>query len=190
MGSWSSRGPSDASLISESIERPERFAAIFDRHFDAIRAYLVRRVGAHHADDLAAQTFVVAFERRASFRETADSARPWLFGIATNLMRNEWRSEQRALSALARLAPERSVTTEGDGAPGRERLATALQELDRGQRDALLLYVWEDLSYEEISSALGIPVGTVRSRIFRARARLSSALTAVPEKPEQQEMVE
>jgi len=88
MGSRSpSTDPSDASVIAGSLQRPEQFAAIFDRHFDSVHAYLARRIGASLADDLASQTFVVAFERRESFRATVDSARPWLFGIATNLMR-------------------------------------------------------------------------------------------------------
>jgi RNA polymerase sigma factor (sigma-70 family) len=168
---------SDANVIARSLGRPEQFAVIFHRHFRVVHAYLARRVGASLADDLAAQTFVVAFERRYSFGAGADDARPWLFGIATNLMRNHWRAEQRALAALGRLAAAEPSGPELE-LPGSEVLGAALEQLDRGQRDALLLYAWEELSYEEISVALDIPLGTVRSRIARARSRLSAALSA------------
>jgi len=188
MGSRSpSTDPSDASVIAGSLQRPEQFAAIFDRHFDSVHAYLARRIGASLADDLASQTFVVAFERRESFRATVDSARPWLFGIATNLMRNQWRAEQRALAALARLASDARRAAAPDRQEG-DRLAAGLAQLDRGQRDALLLYAWEGLSYEEISAALGVPIGTVRSRIARARSRLSSLLSAPNPPPSRQEI--
>jgi RNA polymerase sigma-70 factor (ECF subfamily) len=147
-----------------------------------VHAYLARRVGAGRADDLAAATFTVAFERRGAFRETATSARPWLFGIATNLLRNEWRAEQRALEALARLVPA-AVDPAGIGGgdhagPGSTDgtlLGLGLAELDADQRD-VLLYAWEGLSYEEIAASLGVPIGTVRSRLARARARLRSRL--------------
>lgn len=76
---------------------------IFDRHFDAVFGYLVRRVGRSHADDLASATFTVAFERRSRFRTDATTARPWLLGIATNLLRNERRAERRALRTLGSL---------------------------------------------------------------------------------------
>jgi RNA polymerase sigma factor (sigma-70 family) len=179
---FSARGPSDASVIAGSGERPDVFAVIFDRHFDAVHAYLVRRVGAGRAEDLASSTFAIAFERRGTFRPAADSARPWLFGIATNLLRNEWRAEQRALDVIAQLS--RGVVDAGGGAvdragqrlSGAELVVEVLGELDSDQRDVLLLYAWEGFSYQEIAVSLGVPVGTVRSRLARARARVRSAL--------------
>lgn len=181
-----SESTSDAAAIALSLSRPEAFAAIFDRHFDTIHAYLARRVGPARADDLASSTFTVAFERRHGFRGEAESARPWLFGIATNLLRNERRSEQRALHMLARIRPGSTQP-----APFEEvdygRVAALLGELDRDQRDALLLYAWGELSYEEIATALGVPVGTVRSRLARARAQLRSGLTDTDE-PDAREM--
>jgi RNA polymerase sigma factor (sigma-70 family) len=181
------RDPSDASVIAQSLGRPEQFATIFQRHFSSVHAYLSRRVGASLADDLAAHTFVIAFERRDSFRAGADDARPWLFGIATNLMRNQWRAEQRALAALARLVSEEPPASEPE-LPGGELLGAALQQLDRDQRDALLLYAWEGLSYDEISVALGVPLGTVRSRIARARSRLSALLSPADPASSRQEL--
>lgn len=149
---------------------------IFDRHFSAVHAYLARRIGGGEADDLASATFTVAFERRRKFQRDVDSARPWLFGIATNLLRNERRSEQRGIAALPRMRP---VGAEQAAAKGvhTARLATLLAELDADQRDVLLLYAWAELPYEEIASSLGIPIGTVRSRLARARAHLRAGLT-------------
>jgi RNA polymerase sigma-70 factor (ECF subfamily) len=172
----------DAEVIAASVGRPELFATIFHRHFGAVHAYLTRQVGGERADDLASATFTVAFERRRSFLEDATSARPWLFGIALNLTRNEWRARQRAVVALTRLASTPSTPgADGGvdvGGPGGERLPSVLGQLDHDQRDVLLLYAWEGLSYEEIAAALGVPVGTVRSRLARARERLRTALAA------------
>lgn len=164
-------------MISRSVARPELFATIFERHFDAIHAYLARRVGRSLADDLAATTFTVAFERRRRFRDDADSARPWLFGIATNLVRNERRAEIRALEALSRI--RRGEVTEAPRIDGIDpSLAALLAELDPDQRDVLLLYAWGELSYEEIAGCLGIAIGTVRSRLARARGQLKRGLSA------------
>lgn len=176
-------GPSsDAALIARSLTEPEVFSTIFDRHFAAIHRYLARRVGGARAEDLASQTFVVAFERRTSFNDDVASARPWLFGIATNLMRNDARSERRLLAAVARLDAESAgdlqeeverTLARVDASREVDRIAAILVALDSDQRDVLLLHAWGDLSYEEIARALSIPVGTVRSRLSRARAKLS-----------------
>jgi RNA polymerase sigma-70 factor (ECF subfamily) len=161
------------------------FSTIFERHFAAIQRYLARRVGSARADDLASQTFVVAFERRTSFNDDVASGRAWLFGIATNLMRNEARSERRLLAAVARLGADSAgdlqedverTLARVDASREVDRIAGVLADLDRDQRDVLLLHAWGDLSYEEIARALSIPVGTVRSRLSRARAKFSAAL--------------
>jgi RNA polymerase sigma-70 factor (ECF subfamily) len=162
------------------LTAPERFGEIFERHFDAVHRYLARRIGVERAGDLAAQTFVTALELRARFRVEAVSARPWLLGIATNLMRNERRRELRSLQCVAALAAE-PPADRADGTPGGEggdpMLARALAELESGQREALLLLVWGELSYAEVAEALGIPIGTIRSRISRARSNLRAALS-------------
>jgi RNA polymerase sigma-70 factor (ECF subfamily) len=175
----------DALAISRSLDAPEAFAAIFDRHFAAVHRYLARRAGRERADDLASQTFVVAFERRARFRLDAGDARPWLFGIATRLLANERRSEQRVLESFGRLSGNaRLGAVPSQSAPESERdLAAALAKLDPDQRDVLLLHAWCDLPYEEIADALQIPVGTVRSRLSRARASLQADLDPAPVAP-------
>jgi RNA polymerase sigma factor (sigma-70 family) len=173
------RDRTDASIIEESLQRPQAFAALFDRHFDQIHRYLARRLGNDRADDVAATTFAVAFERRATFRDHVD-ALPWLFGIATNLLRNEWRAERRALDALAELtvsADRGRVEGAGTDSVG---ISELLAGLDAGQRDVLLLHAWEGFSYQEIAAALGVPIGTVRSRLSRARAHLRPLIDGGP----------
>lgn len=174
---------SDAELIVRSLTAPETFGGVFDRHFVAVHRYLTRRVGRERADDLASQTFTVAFERRASFRPEAVGARPWLLGIATHLVLNNRRYEQRLLETVARVGAEPEMTV---GRSDREppevdsELAAALAALDGDQRDVLLLVAWGELSYEEIAEALGIPIGTVRSRLSRARATVRAQLDVEP----------
>jgi RNA polymerase sigma factor (sigma-70 family) len=175
-------------LIARSRTDPQAFSAIVDRHFVAIHRYLVRRTGSDRADDLAAQAFAVAFRRRGDFDDAAESARPWLFGIATNVLRNDSRSERRMLAAIARLdrgggdfadEVERSLAR-ADAASEVARIAGAIEALDPDQRDVLLLSAWADLSQGEIAASLGVPVGTVYSRLSRARKTLQHALSDPP----------
>lgn len=178
---------SDASLIEESVRYPERFAVLFERHFVPVHRYLARRAGREVADDLASLCFTVAFERRSSFDPGVSDARPWLYGIATNLLREHRRAEQRSLATAAQLAnqPARSAPR-ADGMAvdsGDDELARALAALDPRQRDVLLLYAWAELNYEEIAVALGVPVGTVRSRLARARARVRAQLEGSHHQP-------
>ncbi len=170
--------PSDSATIAGSLQRPERFGAIFDRHYTAVHRYLARRTAGAQADDLASATFVIAFERRCSYRPQSTSARPWLYGIAANLLRESGRAARRDGRLALRLTTELSTSAAHDDAsgPSTERLSTALAALEAGQRDALLLYAWEELSYEEIAEALEIPLGTVRSRLARARRHLQAEL--------------
>jgi RNA polymerase sigma-70 factor (ECF subfamily) len=173
---------SDADVMTVSRERPAAFAQIYDRHAETLLRYLVRRVGPGDGEGLLGELFQIAFERRASFDPAHESARPWLYGIASNLVLKHRRSEARRLRATARVASESPLTdqnpgesTEIDAVDARAllpRVADAIAALPDGERDALLLFAWEDLSYDEIAAALTIPVGTVRSRLNRARSRL------------------
>jgi len=95
-------GDTDAAAVLASLQRPERFARLFDRHAPEIHRYLARRVGATVADDLVAQTFLVAFERRAAFDTSREDARPWLFDIATRLLRRYHRDRGAAIARSAR----------------------------------------------------------------------------------------
>lgn len=173
---------SDEVLIRQSTSVAERFAPLFDRHAPAVHRYLVRRIGAP-ADDLLAETFLIAFRRRASYRPVQVEVRPWLFGIATNVLRRYVRQERRRYRALARMPvddvppPTADDTVDRvDARTLRRDLAAALAALKRGDRDVLLLFAWADLSYAEIAAVLEIPVGTVRSRLNRARRLTRTAL--------------
>ncbi|MCP2329041.1 RNA polymerase sigma-70 factor (ECF subfamily) [Hamadaea flava] len=178
----------DEALIRESIDVPERFAPLFDRHAAAVHRYLSRRIG-EPADDLLAETFLVAFRRRTSFEPIRLDARAWLFGIATNVLRRHVRQEERRYRAMARSAGlvahvhvDEPTDDRLDAQALRAALAAALAALKPPDRDALLLLAWAELTYAEIAAALGIPLGTVRSRINRARRLTRSALD-LPEEP-------
>jgi RNA polymerase sigma factor (sigma-70 family) len=177
--------PLDATAIEESIADPAAFAVIFDRHASSLHRFLARRVEPADADNLLGDVFRIAFERRASFDTARESARPWLYGIATNLIARHRRSEGRRLRAMALLAARRADGDDdvvGDRAAQSldaedewSTLVDAIEVLPDAERHTLLLYVWEDLSYEDIATALDVPVGTVRSRLNRARLRLRDA---------------
>ena len=148
------------------------FERLFEDHFDAIYGYLARRVGPDLARDLAAETFTRGYAARKRFDPGRGEPRPWLFGIAHNLLRRHYRDEERRLQAFARIDLPRD-----EAASDEPWVAEALSVLSRDERDALLLFAWADLSYEEIAEALKIPIGTVRSRLNRARTRMRDELT-------------
>jgi RNA polymerase sigma-70 factor (ECF subfamily) len=172
---------SDRDVVQISLREPEAFEQIFERHFGVIHRYLHRRVGSDLADDLAAETFALAFERRASCRARG-SVLPWLYGIATNLLRRGWRAERRQLRAYSRsgvdlwMSHEDEAAARVDGASLGARLAGALAEMRPRERDALLLYALAELSYEEIAFALDVPLGTVSTWLHRARRCAQSEL--------------
>jgi RNA polymerase sigma factor (sigma-70 family) len=177
------RCEADATVIGRSLAEPELFAAIFERYFGQIHKYLSGRVGGRIADDLAAEVFVVAFAQRQSYDLARDCARPWLYGIATNLAGTYRRQEQRRYRALARtsarlisLSEEDLITDRVSASAAGPALVVALAALDSGDRDVLLLVALADLSYAEVAASLGIPYGTVCSRLNRARRRLREAL--------------
>jgi RNA polymerase sigma-70 factor (ECF subfamily) len=173
---------SDAAAFERSVAQPQVFTVIFDRYYRPVYGYLSRRAGRTIADDLAAETFIRAFERRAAYDSAAERALPWLLGIALNLLAHHRRSEARQFRALAdssRLGAARSVEPGDAGDPETtQRLLAGLEQLDDYDREALLLYAWGELKYREIAEVLGIPVGTVRSRLNRARRKLRESLEA------------
>jgi RNA polymerase sigma factor (sigma-70 family) len=153
------------------------FDAAFQAEFASLHRYVARRVGASAADELAAETFAVAF-RNWERLDPARPVRPWLYGIAANLMRHHWRKERRMLRAYARTGVD-PVFAEDKPAEDTRELASALAELRRDEREILLLHAWAELTDSEIADALGIPAGTVKSRLSRTREKLRNRLEPV-----------
>jgi RNA polymerase sigma factor (sigma-70 family) len=169
----------DAAVIEQSWAEPERFEAIFRRYFGRIHQYLAARVGGKIADDLAADVFTIAFAQRQRYDLARACARPWLYGIATNLVGTYRRQEQRRYRALARAHAQGTAPSDEDlvaervsAAAAGPALATALARLSSGDRDVLLLVAIAGLDNQEVAQSLGIPYGTVCSRLSRARIRI------------------
>ena len=164
---------------------PRAIEGLFLDHFGSIYRFAACRVGRDAALDIAAETFAQAL-RSLDRLDAERDARAWLFGIATNVLRHHRRAEQRRFRAYMTVGGLREPSGE-DGQGGeddsltKERLVEALVSLDARDRETLLLFAWADLSYEEIATALEIPLGTVRSRIHRARHVLRETLSERPE---------
>jgi RNA polymerase sigma-70 factor (ECF subfamily) len=178
--------PDDTAVVLRSRAEPRAFATLFSRYAGEIKRYATRRVGPDAAEDVTAETFLVAFRGRDRYDAARGNVRQWLYGIATNLIGRHRHTELKQLRAVHRGQPDpvtESFSERSDARLGadaaRQRLAAALAGLPSGHRDALLLVAWADLSYEEAAQALGIPVGTVRSRISRARHKLRQALGGI-----------
>lgn len=176
-------GPPDAGSIQQPPRTPDEFAAVFDRYFAEIHAYVSRRLGDQAADDIAAETFMTAFRKRAGYDAARGSVRAWLYGIATRHVSRHRRDEMRAYRALERAAaslpeedPQDRVAERVTAGAAQRRLAAAVAGLSPGERDVLLLVALADLSHAEVAAALEIPYGTVGSRLNRARAKLRAAL--------------
>lgn len=181
------RGPSDAAVIRRSLTEPKTFEVIFDRHFAAVHRFAIGRVGQQDAADVVAETFARAFDRRHRFRRDRESALPWLFGIAVNVCRERMRRNERGHHATTRMANRTEMTTETfenavtnriDAERLRPDLLAALRGLSDDEYALLMLAGESDLSYQEMADTLGIPIGTVRSRLARARRRVRMSMEA------------
>jgi RNA polymerase sigma-70 factor (ECF subfamily) len=173
----------DAAVIQRSRHEPEHFTELFRRHAPHIQRYVARRLGQDAADDIVAQTFLLAFCQRHSYDQTRADALPWLYGIATNLIRRHRRTEIRLYLALARTGADPVMEPFTDRVDNRvsastasRRLAAGLARLPEELLDTLLLVDWGDLTYADAATALAVPVTTVRSRISRARSKLRRTL--------------
>lgn len=172
----------DSEILLQSRDSPSAFAGLFERHSAAIAAFIRRRIGADAVEDVLSETFLVAFRRRADFDAAWVSARPWLLGIASRVLKKYRADEARQWRAAASSARREEFSHEGgiDGLSQRLDAAAALRELapriaalSPRDRETLLLYAWGNLTQEEVGVALGIPVGTVASRLSRIRRKLA-----------------
>ncbi|MEU7832706.1 sigma-70 family RNA polymerase sigma factor [Nonomuraea sp. NPDC049129] len=173
----------DAELVHASLTDPEVFAELFDRYSAMLYRYVSKRLGPEPAEDIVGETFLVAFSRRKSYDPSYPDARPWLFGILTKLVSRHHRTEAARYRALQRAPVDADVESPADrvaagvtAQASRPELASALAALPAKDRDVLLLIAWGDLTYDEVARALGIPIGTVRSRLNRGRRKVRAAL--------------
>lgn len=177
------RGAIDAAAIRRSLDDPAAFDAVFERHHDVVFRYVASRVGPITAEDVVGEVFLAAFASRSKFNASiSTSALPWLLGIATRRISRHRDAERRWIAQCQAGHVDRTAVEDHDveSRVDAERLAPrldiALQSVPIRDREPLLLHVLAGLSYEEISTALDINPGTVRSRISRARARLAGIL--------------
>lgn len=157
------------------------FAALYERHCDAVYNHCFRRIAAYErAEDLVAVVFLEVWRRRADL--PADAELPWLLGVANNVLRNHWRAERRYRNVLRRLPradhsadPAVDVATEVDAERAMAVLAPALARLPHREREVVELCIGSSLGHADAAAALGIPLGTVKSRLSRALRRLRDA---------------
>ncbi len=172
---------SDARIIERSLRHPRAFEELFDRHWPGLHAFCCARAG-HAGEDVAAETFRVAFDKRRHYSTAYADARPWLYGIAVKLLQHHFRDRQRREAMLTRSGALARRPAQDGAADELERqllgphLSEALEDLTPDEREALLLWAWGDLQYAEIAQALDVPLGTVRSRLHRARQRVRDHL--------------
>lgn len=172
--------------VVASVEHPHRFEVVFERYHRAVYEYLARSVGPDRAEEYAGDVFVAAFTARVRYDPALGGVRAWLFGIATNIRLTRARSDRRGRRARDRVGAERDAHEGGfelveEGLDYGRQLAWVaefLAQLSETDRDVLVLYAWNELTYPEIAQALGIEVGTVRSRLSRARGRLRELIVA------------
>ena len=180
---------SDAEVVIRSRAAPEAFGALFERHSRGVHAYLCRRGGRQVADELLGEVFTVAFAGRLNYDASFPDARPWLYGISRNVLGTRLRGEDRRAGVASRLPAEGvshpwpEVDDRLDAAAGAARARRLLAGLPEAEREVVELVAWEGLDPTEVAGVLGIPAGTARSRLHRARARLRAALDAEPPAP-------
>ena len=169
---------SDAQLTRSAAGDAAAFTPLVRKHSTALHGYFARRVpGA--ADDLLAEAWLQAFAARRTFDPSRGSARGWLFGVARNVLSQHLRRAGRkaAVPGLEVTDPWQAVDQRLDAAALAPELRRALDELPSEERELLLLVSWEQLTPAEAAAVVGIPAGTARSRLHRARGRLRDRFT-------------
>jgi RNA polymerase sigma-70 factor (ECF subfamily) len=176
--------PAEPPPASATVLDEDAFRAAFHEHGASVLRYATSRVGPIAGEDVAADTFVEAWRSRHRYDGNIASIEAWLLGIATRVIARQRRAERRWLQMCADTAAATSAAPDPapdpldriDAAARRPELAASLRRLTIKERDPLLLHLLADLTYDQIAAALRIPVGTVRSRISRARARVAADL--------------
>lgn len=173
----------DSRIVAASLDDPEAFGELFRRHAPRLHAYARRRLGPSLADDVVAESFATAFRQRDRF-DGRGAFPAWLWGIASNVIARHHRQETRMYRAFARTGVDPAEDGVADRASDRAeaaalgpRMAKALAALNAQERNAVLLLAWAEMSYSEIATALGLPLGTVKAKIHRGRNKLRKALS-------------
>ncbi|MCT2278082.1 RNA polymerase sigma factor [Micromonospora chalcea] len=173
----------DAEVVKGSLVDPARFGLLYERHAKVLHGYAYRRLGQEAAEDVVAETFMKAFRARRTYDLSHRDARPWFFAIAAREIARHHRVEQARYRLLLRSAVDRAEECHADQVADtasaqmlRRPLIEALTRLTRRERDVLLMIAWADLTYEEVARALELPLGTVRSRLHRARQKIRKYL--------------
>lgn len=178
---------SDADVIHASCGDPAEFGEIFRRYFPRVYAYLVQRLPRDAAEDAASRVFEIALQKRASYEPVHETALPWLYGISCNVVAKHKRSVVRGARAYARVASSDTVITLSPATGATERvdaasdvafLSPAIEALSSRDQHILHLTAYAELSPTEIATSLGIPAGTVRSRLHRIRRHLTKAFAS------------
>ncbi|MFE2323190.1 RNA polymerase sigma factor [Streptomyces sp. NPDC059385] len=172
----------DEELLTRSARDTDAFEALVIRLSGGLHGYLARRAP-DAADDLLAEVWLQAFTGRAGFDADRGTARAWLFGVARNVLAGHWRRTAQDRPDAHRHEPDSSdpwhaVDQRLDAAALAPQLRDTLAGLPAVERDLLLLVAWEQLTPTEAADVVGIPAGTARSRLHRARGRLRTALTS------------
>ena len=172
---------SDGDLIAHSLDDPPVFEHLVTSLGPRVHAYFARRAP-QHADDLLSETWLEAFRSRHRYDAERGEAAAWVFGVARHVLLSHLRHTGRSTGASgAGLASEQSfdewdaVDRRLDAAGSSPALRAALAVLPAEERDVLLLVAWEQLSPTEAAAVLGIPAGTARSRLHRARNRITES---------------
>ncbi len=169
----------DGTLIERSCRgRPDAFVEVVRRHEVAVHGFLARRAGYQVAADLLGEVWLRAFAGRGGYDPARRDARPWLYGIARNVLRAHWRACRAGDDQAPETAwdPWDAVVDRLDAAARAGTLVSALRALPPDEREVLLLVAWEQLTPAQAAAVLGVPQGTARSRLHRARAALRLAL--------------
>jgi len=178
----------DAAIIAESLSNPDRFSVLYERHYTVLYGFAYQRLGKELAEDVVAESFMAAFRARKGYDTGRPDARPWLFAIVNQHIARHHRRESAHYKALLRMKHDHGEEALADRVAGiataqtwRQPLLKALTTLSRKDRDVLLMIAWADLTYAEAAQALSVPLGTIRSRLNRARRKLREALSDYPQ---------
>jgi RNA polymerase sigma-70 factor (ECF subfamily) len=166
---------------ADPVMTASEFAARYDEHHLAVYRFAARRLGPETAEDVVAEAFTIAWSRIESFDPARGQFVSWLFGIVTNVIARHHRQETRQWRAFAKVGVagpdsfDDELASRLDADVRWPHVAAILAGMSSRDRDVLLLHVWQEMSYQQVADTLDIPIGTVRSRIARARGRLATA---------------